>query len=285
MRKVARELAISLLSLMGIILTLTEIVLESKATSLCNSTGCHLTHEFDAYHILPYLGYFVFLIIFLLSTGYCFINLKEKYRKKFVSERKEITKILSIILTTALTAEGYFTGFQAFFTHRPCYFCLGVFLLILAINCLFWFRKGVVMAKPWIYPFVSFVTVLTVMFLVPVNLQPFSKEVPVVIYEKGCSHCEKLMKELTDKDVVYVKVPYQSALPFLVKLGIDRVPVVVKSDRNKIEVVMGTECGEKLLIRAKKENGTGTIFERLPFFSSGEGMQGEQACTIGKPCK
>jgi len=91
------------------------------------------------------------------------------------------------------------------------------------------------------------------------------------------------MKKLFDNDIVYSRVPYQKALPFLIKLGIDRVPVVIKPERNKIEVVVGTECGEKLLIKDKEKNETKSFSEGLPFFP--EGTQGKQACTIGKPCR
>jgi len=176
MKKV-REFWISILSFIGIVYTLLEIVAEKKQTSLCNSIGCHLTHEFDTYHVLPVIGYFVFLTVFILSLIACFILLRGKHRRESQEGIEKITKYLSVILTAALTAEGYFVGFQAFFTHRPCYFCLGVFLLVFTINCLFWFRKGVRTTAPWVYPFVSFVTVLTVTFLIPVNLQPFSKKV------------------------------------------------------------------------------------------------------------
>ena len=185
----------------GVIYNFTELVFSFRGKSLCSSQGCHLTHVFDTYGILTPLGLFLFLFWLLLELV-LWLNSDRKVQKFAYTA-------LGVTLAGSLAVEGYFTGFQTWFTGKPCYFCLGVAFMVVTLNAIYWFNQWKISSKSkglpaGVYVFLAPVAVFVGMALVQVPLKdlPVTQEVPVVIYQKGCPHCRELIQDAKKAGVV-----------------------------------------------------------------------------------
>jgi len=272
----------------GVIYNFTELVISFRGKSLCSSQGCHLTHIFDTYGILTPLGLFLFLFWLLLELVLWLSNNGNLQKLAYT--------VLGVTLAGSLAVEGYFTGFQAWFTGKPCYFCLGVAFMVITLNAIYWFnqfnqRKSFSKSKELpagVYVFLAPIAVFIAMALVQVPLKglPVTQKVPIVIYQKGCSHCRELIQDAKKAGMVIKTIEAKKALSLLTQLEIKGVPVTIKKKGKTLIIGEGTETGKEILELNKMENEkTGFSPVLLPFQIQTE-SQSKGMCSIGsKECE
>ena len=115
-----------IVTIVGTLFVLTEMVLRYFSKSICSTVGCKLVASHARYGDISilFIGLLTFLLLIALTVmSSCF-------------NKPAFGEYMNLILIVSLACEGYFTGFQAFRIHRPCIFCLTVFGFIIALGLL-----------------------------------------------------------------------------------------------------------------------------------------------------
>ena len=115
-----------IVSIVGMLFVLTEIVLRYFGKSICSAVGCKLVASYARFGNISIL-LIGFLTFSLLIT---FTVMSSHFNKTAFGE------YINLVLIVSLACEGYFTGFQAFRIHRPCIFCLTVFGFMVTLGLL-----------------------------------------------------------------------------------------------------------------------------------------------------
>ena len=241
-----REVVPVIISFTGICFTLIQVIKKSlSGRGICTTTGCVLAHLYDTYGILDYIGVGLFSILFLLFVANFFVKGSEK--------RKVIDRVIGILLFSSLTVEGYFIGFQMWFTGKFCEFCLMVALFIFILNVYVWL--WILRESPFIYFLlvVAPVSVFVATFLVRVPLKSFlgNLESPVVVFKSGCPHCRHLLSELKKAGIQVREINAKEVLPLFTIFNFRSVPIVITRESGKIIITQGEANGYKVLVKEK----------------------------------
>ena len=201
--------------------------------------------------------------------------------------------MLGVTLAGSLAVEGYFTGFQAWFTGKPCYFCLGVAFMVITLNAIYWFNQGKSFSKSkelpaGVYVFLAPVVVFIAMALIQVPLKglPVTQKVPIVIYQKGCPHCRELIQDAKKAGVQIKTIEAKKALSLLTQLEIKGVPVTIRKKGETLIIGEGTETGKEILKLNEKKNEKKNFSPILLPFQIQTESQSKGMCSIGsKKCE
>ncbi len=264
------------LSIAGVLLTLIEIFLQTKGTSLCHTSGCKLAVSFARSEMAVLgagLAFFVLLsLLFFLEKRLFFIQL-----------------LLNITLITGLAIEGYLVGFQHFVMHEFCAFCLIVcgLIFLIAFIYAFTYRQAYPILGIGVFLGVFITTYLVSPPVFSQNLQQLATKHYVrgtpkarwfLFKEENCPHCKKVLQYILHKYQgnfdLYVCEAQRCAL-FLKKLGINEVPVLLIDKGTKKEILIGDSC----IIANLKEKEGRELF--APIFPQEEGG----VCGLEEPCQ
>lgn len=258
------KLCLFFTSFLGFFLVLTEVFLNSRDTSLCTSQSCVLVHGFDAYGVLNWMGLLLSVFLFLTSlldlAGLC-------------GERALncLLKLRTLAVSSAVLAEGYLTGIQTWYLGKFCHYCLAFagLLLLFAVFDFTYQRKRDDFALTHLKALVGALVIFALTSIVKVSLTPIPDAgLPVIVYEKGCSHCRSVMDYASVNGVKFLKVPAKDVMPLFYVLRLKGVPVLIHKTETSCEVVSGEERIKKWL----RVNSVGKIRSPFSFVPEESGM-------------
>ncbi len=253
--------ALSLFGFAGIILTLSELILKLFHSSICSTQGCIFIANSVKYSdsIIVVSGLAVFVAIFLLS---------------FKKDERSVM-LINQLLIISLSAEGVFVGYQLFRAKHICLFCISIFGVFLIISL-------IQLSKKHFYVITGFASFFTILFLFyilkPVNTQAPTMNKPLVlIYKKGCSHCEKVIQEAKKNKINICMIKANSCMALLKSLNIKEVPLLIINKSGEKKIIIGEQRILQYLLGKQnipKNNLYNSIFKDKKGF-----------CTIGEKCK
>ena len=269
--RLKKELRISftLISILGTLFVLIELIMHLSHTSICHTEGCKLVSQYarfgDAFVLLT--GFVVLGILALLSG----INLSLK--------KDKLDTLIDLILILSLTCEGFLVGMQAFRIHKPCAFCLTVFSIFVILSIL----RILTGHKRVSTGFACFFCIFSLFYLIlpASNSVCLPQDKLILFYGQGCSHCKKVLEECRQCNMRVCALPasvtkYQA---FLNSLGIDEVPVLLVNNKREKKILVGeTEIERYLTSLAVNKS----IFSNSSNFLSSSPAK---ACKIGKGCR
>jgi len=225
----ALQYLLLILSVAGLVLTITEVYLNYKGSSLCRSEGCLVVHLFDVHNVLNFLGILVFAFVFLISILDLFNILTSR-----------VLLLRSIVLSVCIIVEGFLFGFQIWFVKEVCHFCLSVFLLLLGCFLLdYFYQKNKFL---FLGAVLGFIGVYFATFLVHVNLKPLSLDKPVLIYQKGCPHCRRVINFAKENHIELNLYSVTRTLALLRSLGINTVPDLIYKEKGNFCILNGDKA-------------------------------------------
>ena len=115
-----------IVSIVGTLFVLTEMVLRYFKKSTCSAVGCKLVARYARFGDISILliGFSTFSLLIACTIMSSYFN------------KTTFGEYINLILIVSLACEGYFAGFQAFRVHKPCMFCLTVFGFIVTLSLL-----------------------------------------------------------------------------------------------------------------------------------------------------
>ena len=115
-----------LVSIVGTLFVLTEMVLRYFKKNICSNVGCKLVARYARFGDISILliGLLTFSLLIACTIMSSYFN------------KTAFGEYSNLILIVSLACEGYFAGFQAFRVHKPCMFCLTVFGFIVTLSLL-----------------------------------------------------------------------------------------------------------------------------------------------------
>lgn len=223
--------------------TIIEIIMQSMGTSICATEGCALVSSRTRF------GDISILVIGLLL----FISLAVLQRFEAKTSDSRYGDFMDAILISALAAEGFFTGYQAFHIKTPCIFCLSIFGIILLLGILRLASGRKAMAAG----FCAFLSVFAFLYLVlPAgNTQPLPAESRLVLfYSDDCRHCIELKMEIENRRLSVLQVPVKEYADFLKGIGIEHVPTLFVNEPYQKMFLTGKETIECFLFGKEQKS-------------------------------
>jgi len=213
-----------------------ETILKANSIKLCSSTGCELAGEllkFDSTY-LNYLGILGALFLVVLAFA----------KSEFANKLYTITAASMVIFESLLIAS------QLNLNPEPCTFCLGVYglLIIILINS---------NSKIFIYslPAIGALYLAFYILAIPQNRAIIKKDGLYLIASKTCPHCKATKKYLKEQNISYNELSANdlNAFFFAKSLSISQIPVAIKKDGKKFEVIVGDKAIMKAYGKDSKE--------------------------------
>ncbi len=202
-----------------------DTYLKINHSSLCHTKGCELAAgliDINAIY-LNILGIFDAFII--LSFG--FLTYKKYIDKKY----------FYFILLLSIVFETIMIGYQYFASPELCKFCLGVYTFLLLIT-LFTLYENILL----------FIGVISVIFMA-LYILAIPKQTPFILIDNvnyliqspTCPHCIKVKKFLRKNDIPFRQINITSieARNFLKFLNFNTIPVLVKKNASKVQIING----------------------------------------------
>jgi len=263
---------VPVVSIIGLAIVSIELIMQLFNASVCHTEGCKVVAQHARYGDMSMLipGVMVFAALALLSE----FNL--------VLHRKQLDSTINIILIMAITAEGFFVGYQAFRLHTPCMFCLTVFAIFVILGIL----RVLEGHKEVVSGFAGFVVILGLFYLVlPAvnnNCDCINDSRLTLFYNDDCPHCEMIEDMCEQCDIQVNKLPAREHLALLGSMNINEVPVLLVNDGKEKRIMIGTDKIGQYLGNIQRNNRTGDVDWVTDFISS---PAHAQACKVGKTCE
>jgi glutaredoxin len=210
------------LSILGIIYTVLELILLHHHSSICTSQGCEFVSSFAVFgeNMVIWLGIVYFIIL----------SLSLRFGHRY-----------ALFTTLGLTAEGYLLAFQLFVVHTICYFCLGVFSLIFIISLILLFSKKMSLAK-YLYP----LTIILMVYMIRIPYVDLSQGNNYLFYSPTCPHCHQTIEYLKQHKININLVNADDYKSFLNSFGINQVPCLITRDKTEnLHIIVGENEIEK----------------------------------------
>jgi uncharacterized membrane protein/glutaredoxin len=213
-----------LVSTIGAMLTLSELILKFFNSNLCNTKGCLVVAQSlrisDSYIVA--LGFFAFFSILILGL------LKNRLSEFLIDG----------ILTIALSTEGLFVGYQLFRIEQLCLFCLSVFTLFVLLALIRILQSRYFLLSG----FVSFFAILSMLYILKPESSThrlvFNKPL-TLIYKDGCPHCRRVAHFVQKSGINIQLKDVNLCIPFLKQLDINAVPILIAKNGEKREIIVG----------------------------------------------
>jgi glutaredoxin len=265
-----------LISLTGLIITILEIYLTFKGRSLCQTTGCKVVHTFDAYNLLNWIGFGIFSFVFLVFL----LDILNFNLGLFL-------ELKTLLLSACVIVEGYFIGFQRWYLHEYCVYCLTVAGLIFLLFIFDFFSREPKRTYPYLVSIMGFSAMFIATFLVNAPLKPLKlKDEPILVYQKGCPHCKHIIEYSKKKGIKMELFEVRNFLSVMRIFNLHQVPLLVYKQNHKIEML----SGEKEILNwldfkygLLNIKGHKTKENLFPVYEENGSEEG--ACEIGKPCE
>jgi len=208
--------------LVGLVLTLIELVMEFNHSSLCHSEGCRTVDSFAGSEILVVTAGFLFFASLILLSFFRSFRYGEL--------------VIDFLLVLASTIEGYFLGFQAFVVKTFCHFCLVVAAIVFtALLYRLFVLKRISLV---VGLFSSLAVFVTVWFVNPfIGVLPEAQY--VLIYSENCPHCHKVLEFCRSKGIDVVPVEVGEIRGLCRCLGVKSVPALICNASDRKEIVIG----------------------------------------------
>ncbi len=239
-------------SIAGSLYVLTELVLQAFGTSICQTGGCKTVAQYARFGDASIL--IIGLALFSSLTALSFGSL---YRGKQGLER-----YADILLIAALAGEGYFTGYQAFSIHEPCFFCLTVFGLIVILGVL----RLIAGKREIVAGFAAMATVFSLLYIVlPAggSVHIPDDEQFVLFYSKECAYCAQVIDEIEKNGIPVKHVLVSEYSSYLKSMGIEHVPTLYVNNGYEKTFLTGKDAIESyLLCKIEKDSGQAAAQER-----------------------
>jgi hypothetical protein len=239
------ERSFFVVSTLGALFVLLEMLLQSYGTSICGGVGCKLVAKYTRYGDLSILliGLGTFSLLSLLSYRAVHRN------------RNDVSRFIDLVLAAALAGEGFFTGYQAFRLHAACVFCLTVFAFLVGLGLL----RLLAGHKEALAGFGAMATVFLLFYLVlPADSSvklPSDKQM-VLFYSKSCEHCAELLKEMDENKIVVEHVLVEGYAGMLQSIGVEGVPTLyVNNGKEKLFLTGKQAVLDYLLARTQAPKG------------------------------
>ena len=230
-------------SIAGALYVLTELVLQAFGTSICHTSGCKTVAQYARFGDASILIFGLALFSSLAALDFASL-----YRG-----RRGLDKYVDTILIAALAGEGYFTGYQAFRIHEPCFFCLTVcgLLVILGVVRLISGRREIVAG------FAAMATVFGLLYIIlPAggSVHIPDDEQFVLFYSKECKYCAQVIEDI-EKNAIPVKhVLVSEYSSYLKSMGIEHVPTLYVNNGYEKTFLTGKDAIESyLLCKTRKD--------------------------------
>jgi hypothetical protein len=229
-------------AILGTVFVSTEIIFQSFGKSICPAEGCKLVAGYARFGDISILliGLSIFFALAMLS----FLTLYQN--------RTQLEKYINLILVVALSAEGFFVGYQAFRLHTACVFCLITFgiLIILSLLRLLYGEREVIAG------FLSFAGVFALFYLVlpAENTVRLPSGELILFYGKDCKYCSEIMKEIGANKMKVVPLLAGEYSGLLSNVGIEYVPTLFVNKKNQKMFLVGKDAIDKYLF-PKPEGG------------------------------
>ncbi len=229
-----------LVSIIGLLLVGVEIYLNSHNTSICKTEGCTLVHTFDTYGVLNYIGFSIFLYLFLVAL----LDIFNFFLGFFL-------RLRTYILALSIIVEGYFLGFQTWYLNAYCHYCLtvaGLLILALFLDYLYPEKPSTLLSikkekNTSVYKtsILGFFSIFFATFLVHFSLKPINLDLPVIIYEKGCPHCRKVISYIQKNNIKAKLYSAKEVISLMRILNIHSVPLLIDKKENSIILLKGED--------------------------------------------
>jgi hypothetical protein len=228
-------------AIIGTIFLIIEMIGLSSGKSICQTEGCQLAAQYTRFGTMSILliGLVTFAALALLS----YIAL---YRNGTRFEG-----YINLVLVVSLSAEGFFSGYQAFRLHNVCVFCLITFgfFLVLGILRILYGEKAVIAG------FLSFAAVFAMFYLVlPADTAVHLPDDELILfYGKDCKYCVEVMKEIKEENIKVLCLPVGEYTGLLKNMGIEHVPTLYVNRKNEKIFLTGKETIDQYLFCKQKE--------------------------------
>jgi uncharacterized membrane protein len=227
-------------AILGTLFLIIEIILQSFGKSTCGTERCKLVAQYTRFDDISIL-----LIGLVTFTALAILSFMSLYRNG-----TRFDWYINLILVISLSAEGFFTGYQAFRLHNICAFCLTTFgfFLVLGILRILYGEKDVIAG------FLSFAGVFALFYLVlPVGatVHPPQEEL-ILFYGRDCKYCAEIMKKIEENKMKVVTLPVAEYSGFLKNVGIEHVPALYVNKKNQKMFLIGKETIDQYLFCQQK---------------------------------
>ncbi|MGB9892759.1 hypothetical protein [Thermodesulfovibrio yellowstonii] len=230
--------------LAGFLVVLAETIFHIYGKSLCTTEGCRIVESFVKG------GDLGLLIAGLLSFGVLIFISFYKFPQKI---KTLIEYIHSGILIAALSVEGYLLGFQLFIVKELCIFCLTVFGILFISSVIRLFEKRLEMA----YAFAGFICIFLITYFVNPGINPIpSSSGYVLVYSKGCPHCEEVIQFCKTHYPSVQTIEAKEVVGTLRALKIDHVPVLFCDEGTTKRLIVGQNSIKEYLLSKAPETST-----------------------------
>jgi uncharacterized membrane protein len=236
------ERSFFVVSALGALFVLLEMLLQSYGKSICGAVGCKLVAKYTRFGDISILliGLGTFSLLALLSYLVTHRN------------RQDLSRSMDLLLVAALAGEGFFTGFQAFRLHAACVFCLTVFTFLVVLGLLRLFAGH----KEALAGFGAMATVFLLFYLVlpvdtPVSL-PADKQA-VLFTSSTCKHCAALLKEMDEHRISVEHVLVDGYAGVLKSIGVEGVPTLYVNNGKEKRFLTGKQIILDYLVGQKGE--------------------------------
>ncbi len=250
----------------GSILVIAEITMRMFHSTICSSEGCKLVSESVRYGDITILvlGALMFLLLTLAS-------IREVKRKK-------PNRFIELLLILSLTSEGFLVGYQIFRVHHICYFCFGIFSILVFLTLLRTMENGPTSAMG----FLCFTSIVLLFWMVlppkPIKPIPAGKKL-ILIYDTNCPHCENVIRTSKKIGIKMYRLKVANYKYLLKYLNINEVPVLIASvSPDEKKILIGEFKIEEYLNKLSTPNGA-QIYNSTGFIPQ------NGVCTIGGKCR
>lgn len=239
----------TIISIVAAVYTSVEIFMQFLNTSICVTEGCKLvsahTRFGDISILIIGLGIFVLLAILSIMENR--------------SMNSTLRNVINILLISALSAEGFFTGYQAFHIKTLCLFCLSIFGIVLLLSIIRFLSGEKILSAG----FVSFITVFGFLYLVlPAGItEKLPQEANLILfYSNDCRHCIEIKNRIDEAGIKVELLKASEYGAFLKTAGIEHVPTLLINEPYQKVFLIGKESIERFLF--KKDNKTDKTLKR-----------------------
>jgi hypothetical protein len=222
-------------SVFGSLYLLVETAFQLLGRSTCVTEGCELVSRLTRFGDLSMvLVGFIALAFLAFWSG---LNLRQK--------RGWIDTVINLALIVALSAEGFFIGYQIFWLPEVCLFCLTVFGLFFILGILRLFGG-------WKEAAVGFITFAVILGFVGLVLPPRGTALPsdkkmILFFSTDCKYCSEINEEILKNKLDVFPVLVKEYAATLRNLGIDHVPTLLVNGRNEKLLLTGKEAIHRYL--------------------------------------
>jgi hypothetical protein len=230
-------------SSIGALFVLAEIIMQSIGKSICLTTGCRLaaqTVRFGEISILA-TGFLMFASLAALSA----VSLR------FTNPIYE--RLINILVITSLACEGFFMGYLTFRLYAVCVFCVIVFGFLITLGTL----RLIAREYEVIAGFAVLAAVFTLFYLVqPVGITATLPENGrfFLFYSKDCKYCDETKTQLEKEKIPVIYLEANAYRGLLKGLGIEHVPTLVVNDRYEKAVFVGQEAIKRYLLACSQSD-------------------------------